>query len=105
MNEGSKIQVQVTSAVAESSKKTRKTWLKINSRLRTVIVVLFLVLLVFLAYGYIHTRNQLNDLSGSKATQTQTADLVNKVGRLVVLPTDETPTIATVKDASKLKSQ
>lgn len=32
-------------------------------------------------------------------------DVTDRVGRLIVLPTDEIPTLATVTDAEKLKSQ
>ncbi len=35
----------------------------------------------------------------------QTKDLVEKVGKLIELPADETPTIATVNDPEKLKDQ
>lgn len=37
--------------------------------------------------------------------QKETADLVARVGKLIALPTDETPTIATVSEPEKLKDQ
>lgn len=37
--------------------------------------------------------------------QQEQQDLINKVGKLTVLPTGETPTVATVTDISKLKDQ
>ena len=40
-----------------------------------------------------------------KIIQEQTASLIEKVGKLVVLPTDEKPTIATVSDPELLKDQ
>ena len=65
-----------------------------------------IALIAWLAYGYITTRNQLEQAkSPSAAGQTQTQQLANKVGQLVDLPQNETPTIATVNDAAKLKSQ
>ena len=39
------------------------------------------------------------------ANQAVVADLVNKVGKIMVLPTNETPTVATVVDPNLLKSQ
>ncbi len=38
-------------------------------------------------------------------SQTQTKDLIDAVGKLIELPADEQPTIATVTDADKLRSQ
>ena len=35
----------------------------------------------------------------------QTKSVVDKVGKLIALPTDETPSLATVQDKSKLKDQ
>jgi uncharacterized protein HemX len=58
-----------------------------------------------LAYGYVNTRNQLEKQKSSNPAQTETQQLTSKVGALVDLPTGETPTIATVNNASKLQSQ
>lgn len=41
----------------------------------------------------------------TEAAKTETQNLIDQVGKLTVLPTGETPTIATVTDASKLKDQ
>jgi len=64
-------------------------------------------LIAFLAYGYITTKNQLTSQKNSptNSSQTPTQELINRVGQLVYLPTGETPTIATVNDAAKLKTQ
>jgi hypothetical protein len=40
-----------------------------------------------------------------QAAKTATAQLVSEVGQLTNLPAGETPTVATVSDASKLKNQ
>jgi len=42
---------------------------------------------------------------GQAAVQAETDALVVAVGKLITLPTDETPTIATVTDVSKVKDQ
>lgn len=73
---------------------------------RLIAALLLIVAVVWLAYGYIHTKNELGKLSNPKtAGQTETGQLVSKVGKLVNLPSGETPTVATVNDATKLKTQ
>jgi hypothetical protein len=63
-------------------------------------------LIIWLAHGYITTRNQLEQAKNSPGSGgSQTDQLVGKVGRLVDLPPGETPTIATVNDSAKLKTQ
>jgi hypothetical protein len=65
-----------------------------------------LVVLGFLTYGYLHTRSELKRLSNPQtASQDATEELVSKVGKLVELPSGETPTLASVQDVNKLKSQ
>lgn len=78
-----------------------RKWLKI------LLALIIVAGIAWLAYGYINTKNQLEKLSssGSSAGQTETEQLVDKVGKLVDLPTGETPTIATVNNAAKLKTQ
>jgi hypothetical protein len=72
-------------------------------------VVVILVVLVtavgFLAYGYITTRNELTRLSAAEDSgKSEVEKLVNEIGANLRLP-DETPTLATVSDAAKLKDQ
>lgn len=64
-----------------------------------------MAVVAWLVYSNIHTRNQLNAAKSQSSSQTSTQQLINKVGVLVQLPTGETPTVATVNDASKLKTQ
>ncbi|HXY18037.1 MAG TPA: hypothetical protein VEH48_01295 [Candidatus Nitrosopolaris sp.] len=72
---------------------------------RYLAAVLLLAIVVYLAYGYIHTKHQLDKLSNPQvATQDETQQLVSEVGKLVQLPSGETPVLFTVNDASKLKS-
>jgi hypothetical protein len=59
----------------------------------------------FLAYGYVHTRNQLKAAQNPSQTgQNETQQLVNTIGKFLTLP-NETPTLATVNDVSKLQNQ
>ena len=77
----------------------RKWWV-------ALLVVVLVALLAFLTYGYFNTRSQLNKaLSNSKTSgQDERQQILNEVSKYLALP-KETPTLATVNDASKLKSQ
>ena len=57
------------------------------------------------AAGYFY--KQLDDIkkNPSKVSQDQTKTLIEAVGKLIVLPTGEQPTVATVTDPAKLKDQ
>jgi cell division protein FtsL len=77
---------------------------KVN--LKKVVAVLIAIGIILLIYGYLHTREELNKLSNATtANQNETQTLVNKVAKLVELPDNDVPTIATVSNANKLKSQ
>jgi hypothetical protein len=86
------------------SKRFKKTWKKYGKYIAIAVVV---IALIGLTYGYLHTRNQLKSLSSNpkESAQNETQKVQEKVGKLIVLPTDETPTAATVNDVSKLKNQ
>ncbi len=74
-----------------------------------VIGILILLVLASAGVGYYYFhQNQVSQAllkNPNLATEKQTAALVAQVGQLIVLPTDEQPTIATVTDAAKLKDQ
>jgi hypothetical protein len=86
------------------SNRFKKTWKKYGKYIAIAVVA---IALIGLTYGYIHTRNQLKSLSSNpkESAQNETQKVQDKVGKLIVLPTDETPTAATVNDVSKLKNQ
>lgn len=77
----------------------------------TVIAIVVIVVLAglsgFLFKKYHDSQNKVKQLQQdpNAAAKQAVSDLVSKVGKLAVLPTDETPTIATVTDPSKLKDQ
>ncbi len=77
-----------------------KRWLII-----TPIVLVLIIGLIWLIHGYISTRNQLEQATKSKPSTTASQQVVDKVALLVDLPAGESPTIATVNDASKVKDQ
>ena len=78
--------------------------------------VLVLLVLLFLAAGYFayHFYNRYQDFykqfqdlknNPSALSKEETQALVDSVGKLVEIPKDETPTVATVLDKEKLKDQ
>lgn len=76
-----------------------------KSRLSVLIPwLLFIIALAAAGYfGY-----QLYAVKGAASQvspQDETAKIINEVGKLIVLPQGETPTIATVSDLSKLQGQ
>jgi hypothetical protein len=88
------------------SKSYGRSYKKIIAYYKPILVSLIIIAFLVLIYGYIHTRNQLKQLSNPKsAALNETQELTNKVGELVVLPSGETPTIATVNDKNKLQGQ
>jgi hypothetical protein len=94
-----------TATTADAPVKNKaKVFIKYNYKMFLAVAVAIVIIL--LAYGYIHTKSELKRLSDPKtAAQNQADDLTAKVGKLIILPTDDTPTLATVKDSQKLKNQ
>lgn len=77
-----------------------------------ITIVVVLILLAVGAAGYFYTNNrklqkqnqQLNSTL-KEAAKSEPDKLKAQVGQLVEVPADESPTIATVEDATKLKDQ
>lgn len=84
---------------------------KLSKKRAKTLFILFVVLAVLGSGGYLYKRNR--DLSAenkllsnpTEVAKIQQEELVSLVGALVVLPSGETPTVATVSDAAKLKDQ
>ena len=66
-------------------------------------LVLFVVAVVFAVYSY----TQLAELRGDpqRVAEKEVEELVNRVGKLIVLPEGEQPTVATVSDVESLREQ
>lgn len=66
-------------------------------------LVLFVVAVVFAVYSY----TQLAELRGDpqRVAQQEVEELVKRVGKLIVLPEGEQPTVATVSDVESLREQ
>ena len=65
------------------------------------VIVLALAIVAF----YFYSQYQGIKKNPNQAAQAETEQLVAKVGKLIDLPKDETPTVATVLDKEKLKGQ
>jgi len=73
---------------------------------RPLATVAVVILIIFLTYGYITTKNELkSQKSDAKASgQTEIERITNEISKTLTLP-KETPTLATVTNASKLQGQ
>lgn len=65
------------------------------------LILVLLVIVLGLTSAYFYKKST----SKEDAAQAEVKSLVQKVGKIAVLPTDETPTVATVSDPEALKGQ
>jgi len=93
-------------------KKSKKSMMKFQKQTAMWLVILILLIAaagtaVYFMKKYNESQDQVNKLASNPTitAQQQQADLIAKVGKLTVLPTNETPTVATVTDITKLKDQ
>lgn len=78
----------------------------LSQRISKIIITLVVIVVVALAVaGYFYNQVRILKQDPQLAARQEVVDLVAKVGRLLVLPTGETPTIATVSDPGALKEQ
>lgn len=89
----------------EVSSEGQRTIKRKRSFFRRYLGLILLVLVILLALTSIYFYQKSKIAAVDNSNQAQIQSLVQKVGRLVVLPTDETPTIATVSDPTVLKDQ
>ncbi|OGM96165.1 MAG: hypothetical protein A3B86_02555 [Candidatus Yanofskybacteria bacterium RIFCSPHIGHO2_02_FULL_38_22b] len=74
------------------------------SKKLTSALVVAVVLVSGLAYYFYSQYSDLKE-NPNKITQEETAKIVGRVSKLMVLPEGETPTLATVSDPEKLQTQ
>lgn len=85
--------------------KTKRSGLFLGRKWLLGAIVLLVILLGFLTYEYIHTKNQLEAAKNpTTAGKTEIQKIQNQLKNTVALPT-ETPTLATVSDVDKLRAQ
>jgi hypothetical protein len=70
-----------------------------------ILVGFGVLLLVFAGIAYYFYSQNLILKDPQKAAKKEMQEIVALVGKLIILPEDETPTVATVKDPEKLKDQ
>jgi len=79
-----------------------------HQRGNIVLGLLIGAVLALIPSFYFYTKYQAADKllkNPQKVAVEQTKSIVDKVGKLIVLPKDETPSLATVQDKTKLKDQ
>lgn len=76
-----------------------------STNLVLVIVLGVIIVLLGVASVYFYLQYQKVKKDPNVVAQQETDVLVKQVGKLIALPTDETPTVATVVDKDKLKDQ
>ncbi len=69
------------------------------------IILVMLVTLICMSGGLYYFYSKSKEATIPKNPKSDLEKTISQVGRLMVLPTDETPTMATVSDPEKLKDQ
>ncbi len=96
-------------AAVAKSPAPRKRFRKLNGLSRFRLVLLWAVVATIFCAGLVLTtlsqRREITQLKSSQVVDDETTQLIARVASLVSLPEGETPTIATVADVEKLKSQ
>ena len=81
--------------------------LKKTKKFRKILfpLVVFFALAATVVAGYFYIKLNKLEQNPQAIAQKEVSDLVSKVSKLMVLPTRETPTVATVSDQGLLKDQ
>ncbi|OGH07510.1 MAG: hypothetical protein A2171_02355 [Candidatus Levybacteria bacterium RBG_13_35_9] len=76
------------------------------------VAVFLIVVVLIITGGFVYYKNQIaksqvsqQTLSLTQQKEQENNDLIEKVGKLILLPTNEQPTIATITDKSQLSTQ
>jgi hypothetical protein len=78
--------------------------IKLARKLPWLLVLALIVVSLFLLQQYHSAQHKLK-ANSAPAVSKQVNDTINQVAKLVIVPANETPTVATVLNADKLKSQ
>jgi hypothetical protein len=76
-----------------------------QARFAWLLVLVLVVVSLFLFQQYHEARTKLAAAHTPAASSAQVKNVIAAVRKLVVLPADQTPTVATVKDVDKLRGQ
>lgn len=93
--------------VVPTPKQRRLPKLPISKKALIIISVMGVIaVVVLLSLQYVSAKRKLSQAQNpQEAAKTEADNLVKQVAKLAALPNGETPTVATVVDASKLKAQ
>ncbi|MBP6975081.1 MAG: hypothetical protein KBB54_04050 [Candidatus Pacebacteria bacterium] len=79
--------------------------LKLSKSKKLIFLISFVALIALALAGYFYYQLYMSKKDPQIAIQKETAQIIAKVSKLIVLPEDEDPTIATVSDPEILKEQ
>ena len=97
--------VTTTNMDTQNASKPKKNMSK-KTMIASLVVILVFAGAGYFGYRYMQAKKEITRLSNpTEAARQEAQALTDKVSSIVQLPTNETPTIATVSDASKLQSQ
>jgi hypothetical protein len=98
-------EVEASAAKDQKPKKIRsQVHLKLNRKfLPWFIVLIFLLISIFLYTQYLTAKHKLNPSEATVSKQVN--NTISEVSKLAVVPSNQTPTVATVENVSKLRSQ
>jgi len=85
--------------IRRSSNKSRKALIGAG-------IVFVVILIGFLTFQYINTRNELKKARDPQAAaKNEATELAKKIGKVAEVPTNERPDVSTVTDKQKLQSE
>ena len=89
---------------AQSTRNTKITW---KTSLVFLIIIVSIFAAVFFGLKWHSAQQSVNQLASGPQSASQKAvnNAVQTIGKLVILPTGETPTLATLKNVAQLKDQ
>ena len=77
-----------------------------NKKLKKIILVFVLLVVAGLVgVGYFYPRYKIVNKNPEVLAKEEVESILGKLGKLMILPADETPTVATITDKEKLASQ
>lgn len=104
IQQGSDLNTQIVQPQVILMQKLRlpanKKWLYIG-----LVIIIAIIPTIYFYTQNKNATNKLNDLQSKSQNASNLDEVVKQVGKLVIVPSDEKPTLATISDISKLKGQ
>lgn len=95
-----------SSVISEDAGVVKSKNVKVGTRVLWVILIILTIILVATLFNYRKVSKRLAHMSTvagqQEVVKKEVQDLVNKVSKLILLPSNETPTVATIADAENL---